>query len=140
MLVLKALHIIAVVAWFAGLFYLPRLFVYHATRKQGEVHALLSTMERRLFRYIMTPAMLMVLAFGASLAAIEWELVRDQWWFWAKLIGVAALVAFHLQCGRYLRAFAGRKPTPSERFFRAFNEIPTLLLIAIVFLVVLRPG
>ncbi len=138
-LVIKALHIVAVVAWFAGLFYLPRLFVYHATRREGPCHALLCTMEQRLYRYIMRPAMLAVITLGAILAWLEWDFVKGGVWFWLKLLCVGALLFLHWQDGRYVRAFAERRSVPSERFFRLYNEAPTLLLVAIVLLVVLKP-
>ncbi len=139
LLVVKALHIVAVVAWFAGLFYLPRLFVYHATRRADPCHELLATMERRLYRYIMQPAMAAVVILGATLAWMEWDLVRGGVWFWLKLGCVAALLLLHRQDGRYVRAFAEGAPVPGERFFRLYNELPTLLLVAVVLLVVLKP-
>jgi len=140
LLVIKALHIIAVVSWFAGLFYLPRLFVYHAeNREEPAVHRLLCTMQQRLYRYIMQPAMGATLAFGILLAWMEWELVRDGVWFWLKLGCVGALLAIHFADGRFVRRFCSGEERRSARFFRIYNEIPTLLLIAIVMLVVLRP-
>jgi len=139
MLWIKAFHIIAVVSWFAGLFYLPRIFVYHAGHADGPVHAQFCIMERKLYRYIMNPAMLATLAFGLWLAWIERDLIADGYWFHAKMALVATLVAFHLVCGRFVRAFAAGRNRRDHRFYRMFNEIPTLILVAVVILAVVKP-
>ena len=137
---IKALHIVAVVAWMAGLLYLPRLFVYHAEAEPGsDKAATFKLMERRLLRGIMLPAVLMVVVFGGVLAAtpgvIEWR----QGWIWAKLVLVAGLIAFHHLLGRWRKEFAADRVPHPPRFFRAVNELPTLALVAIVILVVVKP-
>jgi putative membrane protein len=134
---LKAFHIIAVVAWMAGLLYLPRLYVYHAmTPDRGEIFA---TMERRLLRGIMWPALAMTYAFGAGLAAIPGIVDWHSGWIWAKLALVAGLTGFHLLLARWRRDFAAGRNRHSAGFYRAVNEVPTLALIAIVILVVVKP-
>lgn len=137
---IKALHIISVVAWMAGLLYLPRLFVYHAEARPGsEVAATLATMERRLLRAIMTPAMVAAYAFGVLLlltpGVVDWR----QGWIHAKLAAVLALTVIHGLLARWRRDFAADRNTRPARFYRVVNEIPTLLLIAIVILVVVKP-
>lgn len=139
MLWIKAFHIVFMVSWFAGLFYLPRIFVYHAGQPSGPVHAQLCVMEGKLYRIIMTPAMLLTVGLGAWLAALEWSYLKGQGWFWAKLVLVAGLVVYHLHCGRLVRTFAAGANTRSHRFYRVYNEAPTLVLIAVVVLVVVRP-
>jgi putative membrane protein len=137
---IKAFHIIAIIAWMAGLLYLPRLFVYHAASKPGsEQSETFKLMERRLLRYITTPAMLASWAFGLALAflgAIDWS--RDGW-FHAKLALVLALSAFHGLLAMWTRDFAMDRNTRSARFYRVANEVPTLLMIGIVILAVVRP-
>lgn len=137
---LKALHIISVIAWMAGLLYLPRLYVYHAgVLPASEQAAIFLVMERRLLRGIMNPALVMVVAFGGALAAtpgvVDWGLG----WVWAKLALVAGLVVFHLLLARWRWSFAAGDVPHTPRFFRAINEVPTLLMIAIVVLVVVKP-
>jgi len=136
---IKAFHIIAMVAWFAGLFYLPRLFVYHATHTRGESHTLFCTMERKLYRLIMGPAMVLTLVLGASMASMNWEYLVDGGWFHAKMMVVLLLVAFHFHCGRMVAQFAAGTQQCSERFFRLYNEVPTIGLMVAVILVVTRP-
>jgi putative membrane protein len=137
---IKAFHVIAIIAWMAGLLYLPRLFVYHATSKIGsEQSETFKVMERRLLRYITTPAMLLSWVLGLILAlsgAIDW--LRDGW-FHAKLILVVALSAYSGLLAMWTKDFALDRNTRSARFYRIANEIPTLLMIFIVILVVVRP-
>ena len=137
---IKAFHVIAIIAWTAGLLYLPRLFVYHATSKRGsEQSETFKVMERRLLRYITTPAMLASWVLGLILAfsgAIDWS--RDGW-FHAKLILVIALSAYSGLLAMWTKDFALDRNTRSARFYRIANEIPTLLMIGIVILVVVRP-
>lgn len=139
MLWVKAMHIIAMVSWFAGLFYLPRLFVYHAAHAQGPVHEQFLIMEQRLYRFIMQPAMVLTVALGIWLASWEWDYLRSEGWFHAKMTLVALLLLFHWHCGRTVRAFAAGRQTRDASFYRKYNEIPTLILIAVVILVVVRP-
>jgi len=137
---LKSLHIVAVVAWMAGLLYLPRLYVYHAEVPVGSHRAaMLETMERRLLRGIMLPAVVMTYGFGLLLAAVPGVVDWRVGWIWAKLALVAFLTLFHAALARWRRDFAAGKFSHSARFFRIMNELPTLVLIAIVLLVVLKP-
>ena len=137
---IKAFHIIAVIAWMAGLLYLPRLFVYHASAKPGsEQSETFKVMERRLLRAITTPAMLAAWIFGLILAfspLIDWS--RDIW-FHVKLALVLVLSAFHGLLAKWTKDFTLDRNTRSPRFYRIVNEVPTLLMIAIVILVVVRP-
>jgi protoporphyrinogen IX oxidase len=138
---LKALHIVAVIAWMAGLLYLPRLFVYHAQVPPGSRRAaMLATMERRLLRGIMWPALVMVYGFGLMLAATSE--ISGEWrrgWLWTKLALVLALTAVHLMLGHWRHAFAAGKYPHSASFYRILNEFPTILMIAIVLLAVVKP-
>ncbi len=135
---LKAAHIASVMAWMAGLLYLPRLFVYHCGAAPGsEMDGTFRVMERRLYRAIMTPAMLASWAFGASLLA-----AGGAWgtgWFFAKLALVLAMTAMHGFMGRCLRDFAAGRNRRSARFYRIANEVPAALLLAIVILAVVKP-
>ncbi|MGH7033008.1 MAG: protoporphyrinogen oxidase HemJ [Stellaceae bacterium] len=136
----KALHIISVVAWMAGLLYLPRLFVYHAgVAADSEASRTFRAMERRLLRAIMTPAMIATYVFGIALAAtpgvVDW---RDGWIF-AKLGLVAGLTAMHVLFWGWQRGFAADRNRRSARFYRIANEVPTLLMVLIIILVVVKP-
>jgi protoporphyrinogen IX oxidase len=138
MLWLKSLHVIAVIAWFAGLFYLPRFYVYHAAAApRSELSSTLKIMERRLLRFIMDPAMVVVWATGPWLA--WWEGVYMDGWLHAKFALVLALTWFHHDLGRWRKAFAEDRNTRSARFYRIANEVPTLLLVGIVILVIVKP-
>jgi len=137
---IKAFHVISIIAWMAGLLYLPRLFVYHATSKVGsEQSETFKVMERRLLRYISTPAMVASWAFGLTLVflgAVNWA---HDGWFHAKLILVLALSAYHGLLAVWTKDFALDRNTRSARFYRIANEIPTILMIFIVILAVVRP-
>jgi putative membrane protein len=136
MLWIKSLHIIFVVSWFAGLFYLPRLFVYHAQATDGISVERFKVMERRLYRGIMMPAMLLTLASGLWL----WlGFGFGGGWIHAKVFLVVLLVVYHFWLRSMLVDFARDANTRSERFYRVVNELPTVLLIAIVILVVVKP-
>ena len=136
---MKAFHIIAMVAWFAGLFYLPRLFVYHADAEDEISLARFKIMERRLYYGITWPAGIITSLLGLGLIMSNPTYYAHAGWMHAKLSLVILLWAYHLTCGHYRRQFVEGKPCRSSRFFRMFNEIPTLLLISIVLLVVLKP-
>jgi putative membrane protein len=135
---LKALHIISVIAWMAGLLYLPRLFVYHAGVEPGSAQSeLFKTMERRLLRGIMNPAMWAVWIFGLLLVwKGEWW--QAHWWH-AKMLLVLILTGVHHVYARWRKDFAADNNRHPARFYRYWNEVPTLLMIAIVFLAVLKP-
>ena len=136
MLWLKAFHIIFVITWFAAIFYLPRLFVYHAGTTDQEGSERFKVMERKLYRGIMTPS--------ATLAVLSglWLYLGYRFaggWLHAKIFIVALLVAYHFWCGKLLRDFAADRNTRSHVWFRWFNEIPVAFLIGIVILVVVKP-
>jgi putative membrane protein len=139
MLWLKAFHIIFVVTWFAGLFYLPRLFVYHAPPRTRSASSASLLMERRLF-ILMSIGALLALVFGIAMIVAAPEYLHAAW-LQAKLILVALLIVYHLWChAGSSSALALRRPTHSARWFRWFNEVPSLLLIAIVILAVVKPA
>lgn len=138
---IKALHIIAVIAWMAGMLYLPRLFVYHTQVAAGsEASELLKVMERRLLRLIINPAM--IVAWGAGLWLVHYtnalSPVNGTWMHW-KLLMVIGMQLVHALLARHRRQFASDSNTKSTKYYRLLNEVPTLLLIAIVILVVVRP-
>jgi putative membrane protein len=137
---IKSLHIVSMVAWMAGLLYLPRLYVYHADAPVGSNQSeTFKIMERRLLRGIMTPAMIATLGFGTVLAGtpgiIDWRMG----WIWAKLALVVGLTIFHFALARWRITFSADRNRRSARFFRAINELPMLALIAIAVLVVVKP-
>ena len=135
MLWVKALHIIFVVSWFAGLFYLPRLFVNHAMAHEAAVGERLYLMERKLYRFI-TPLGILALATGLWLW-LGYGITGG--WLMAKLALVAALIAYHLYCAKLLSDFKQARNTRSHIWYRWFNEVPVLILIAVVILVVVKP-
>lgn len=138
---LKALHIIAVISWLAGMLYLPRLFVYHTQVKPGsEASELFKVMERKLMRNIINPAMVATWVFGLWLAVkINAFDASNGSWLHAKLGLVLLLQIAHAMMSRYRKAFARDQNIKSERFFRIFNEVPAVLMVVIVLLVVLKP-
>lgn len=138
MLWIKALHIIFMVTWFAGLFYLPRLYVYHADAQDELSNARFKIMERKLF-VIMTIGAVGTLIFGLWLLAKNPWLMQGMAWLHVKLLFVIMLIAFHGVCWKWLRNFARDQNTHSGKFYRWWNEVPALGLIAIVLLVVVKP-
>jgi putative membrane protein len=137
---IKSLHIIAVITWMAGLLYLPRLFVYHAMARSGsETSETFKVMERRLQRAIMTPALIATWLFGLILAGMPGIVDWRMGWFPAKLGLVAGLTVFHFWLRHCRLVFAADRNRHSARFYRVINELPTLALIAIVILVVVKP-
>lgn len=139
MLYVKALHIIALVAWFAGLFYLPRLFVYHSEAKDNISIERFKIMEKRLYYAITWPSALLTTLLGCWLITYNFGYYLKAGWMHAKLSLVVLLWGYHLACGHYLKLFAKNKNSRNTRFYRMFNEFPTLLLVAIVLLVVVKP-
>ncbi len=140
-LIVKSLHIMAVIAWMAGLFYLPRLFVYHADSKPGsELSETFKVMERRLLKAIMTPAMIaswvlgLWLVFGSG--TIDWQGDR---WIYVKLLLVTLLSGFHMALAKWRKDFDADRNTHPARFYRVANEVPTVLMVCIILLVILRP-
>jgi putative membrane protein len=140
MLWVKAFHVIFMVTWFAGLFYLPRLFVYHAMTNDEAGITRFKIMERKLFYGIMTPGAILTVAMGIwMLVDYGWEAYGRSGWLHAKLALVAVLIAYHIYCGILLTAFKHDRNRHSHVFFRWFNEIPVLILVAVVILVIVRP-
>ena len=138
MLWAKSFHIIAVICWFAMLFYLPRLFVYHAMTEDPKGRERFRVMERKLYRGIGTPSMIVSIVLGMFTAVYGWQYYLNSTWFWIKMFLVATLVIYHFMCGHYIKQFARDLPTPSHVYFRFFNEYPVAILIAAVLLVVLK--
>lgn len=140
MLWVKAFHIIAMVCWFAALFYLPRLFVYHTMSVEEHTsNERFKIMERKLFWGIMTPSAIITILLGFWLVSYNASYYMQQGWFHAKLSMVLLLVIYHLFCGIYVRKFAHDSSTRSSRFYRIFNEIPVLMLVCIIIFVVVKP-
>ena len=139
MLWLKAFHLIAVICWFAGLFYLPRLFVYHVMSEDEASRERFKVMERKLYRGIMTPSMVLTIVFGAWMLAGNWSYYQTQLWLQVKLALVLVLIAYHFVCGHYLRQLKEDRCSKSHAYFRWLNEFPVLILIAVVILAVVRP-
>ncbi|CAM4064945.1 protoporphyrinogen oxidase HemJ [Pseudomonas wadenswilerensis] len=135
---IKALHIVSVVCWFAGLFYLPRLFVYHAQSQDSISQERFVIMERKLYRGIMLPAMIASLVFGIWLLSLTPGFL-SQGWMHAKLTLVVLLIGYHHMCGAQLKRFARGENKRSHVFYRWFNEAPVLVLLAVVILVVVKP-
>jgi putative membrane protein len=138
MLWLKAFHVIAVVTWFAGLFYLPRLYVYHADAKDAVSIERFNVMERRLFKLMTIGAAASVALGAAMLAAAPAYLTME--WLRIKLLLVLVLIAYHVFCYRLMRDFAENRNVRGAKWYRVFNEVPSLLLIAIVVLAVVKPS
>jgi protoporphyrinogen IX oxidase len=139
MLWLIAFHIIAMVCWFAGLFYLPRLFVYHASSDNLAVKNQFNIMEHKLYYYITTPAAILTAVFGLWLWLPHYSAYAHFWWLHIKLILVLFLYLYHIYLGFLLRQFKQDHNTHSHRFYRILNEIPTVFLIVIVILAVVKP-
>ena len=139
-LVYKAIHLIAVISWMAGLLYLPRIFVYHAENIEfGKISEVFKTMEKKLYFYIMTPAMILSWIFGLLLiGSIGFDQLSTHW-LKTKLILVLLLTIYHFYLGTCLKNFKLDINTKSPRFFRVFNEVPTILLILIIFIVDFKP-
>lgn len=136
---LKAIHIFFMVCWFAGIFYLPRLFVNHAMTDNQAVREQLLIMERKLYRFI-TPFAALTVVFGLALMATRWDYYLSAPWLHAKLVLVIILLAYHWYCGRLMATFARGENLRSHVFFRWFNEFPVFLLLGIVLLVELQPS
>ena len=137
-LLFKSLHLIAVISWMAGLLYLPRIFVYHAeTLNNKDKYDTFLNMERRLFLYIMNPSMILTWILGTSLVVnIQ---AYDQIWLNIKFVLIVIMSVFHMYCAKVRKGFENRINKNSENFYRAINEIPTVLFLIIVYLVVFKP-
>ena len=136
---IKALHVISIIAWMAGLLYLPRLFVYHCEAPAGSATSeTFKVMERRLLRAIMNPAMIAAYVFGITMIVLTPEWMK-QGWLHAKLLFVLLLTVSHMMMARWRRDFAEDRNTRPQRFYRIANEVPTLLMIGIVIFVIVKP-
>ena len=136
---IKAAHIISVVTWFAAIFYLPRLFVYHAMSDDRVSHDRFIIMERKLYRGIMTPSMIATWTFGLWMVYLGWDVYKTQGWLHVKIFLVVLLSAYHGACGFYRKKLVGSPQYKSHVFWRWFNEIPVFALIFIVIMVVVKP-
>ena len=138
-LLFKSLHLIAVISWMAGLLYLPRIFVYHSEASHDSQKQVFKTMERKLYNYIMMPAMLLSWLFGILLIYNLGFNIFEELWMQIKIVSVLILTHYHFMLGRYLQDFAIDNNRKSSRFFRIINEVPTIILIVVVFVVVFKP-
>ena len=138
-LLFKSLHLIAVISWMAGLLYLPRIFVYHSEADHESQKVVFKTMERKLYNYIMMPAMLLSWIFGILLIHSIGFSVFLELWMQIKTIAVIILTVYHFSLGSFLNDFAIDDNNKSSKFFRIYNEIPTIILIVVVFVVIFKP-
>ena len=138
MLWLKAAHIIAVICWFAGIFYLPRIMVYYAASEHPETRRQLAVMARKLYRFI-TPIAVLAVLFGLAMMAARLDYYIQAPWMWLKLVAVVLLGIYHVRCGQLVTAIEQDEDEHTHVYFRFFNEVPVLFLVAIVLLVVLKP-
>ena len=138
-LLFKSLHLIAVISWMAGLLYLPRIFVYHSEASHESQKEVFKIMEKRLYNYIMMPAMLLSWLFGFLLLHNLGFAVFLELWMQVKIVSVLILTFYHFTLGKYLNNFFIDANQKSSKFFRIINELPTILLIVVVFVVVFKP-
>jgi protoporphyrinogen IX oxidase len=136
----KALHVISVIAWIAGMMYLPRLFVYHSAAEKGSIQSeTFKIMERRLYRGIITPAMALTWVFGLTMVSTPGIIDWSQGWVWVKAVSVILLSGIHGYYGRQVRTFANDTNTRPQGFWRLVNELPFVLVIIIVVMVIVKP-
>ena len=138
-LLYKSLHLISVISWLAGLLYLPRIFVYHSEAQHDTQVEVFKVMERKLYNYIMMPAMILSWIFGLLLIHTLGFQIFSELWMQIKGVAILILTHYHFYLGKNLRLFASNNNNKSAKFFRIINEIPTILLIVIVFVVVFKP-
>tara|TARA_B100000242_G_scaffold73591_1_gene47244 strand:+ start:1403 stop:1852 length:450 start_codon:yes stop_codon:yes gene_type:complete len=138
-LLFKSLHLIAVISWMAGLLYLPRIFVYHSEADHESQKKVFKIMERKLYNYIMMPAMLLSWLFGVLLLHNLGFSVFTELWMQIKIIAVIILTYYHFSLGKYLNDFSLDNNQKSSKFFRIYNEIPTLILIVVIFVAIFKP-
>ena len=138
-LLFKSLHLISVISWMAGLLYLPRIFVYHAEATHESQKDIFKTMERKLYNYIMMPAMLLSWLFGILLIHYIGFSAFSELWMQIKLVAVSLLTYYHFTLGKYLNDFAMDNSQKSSKFFRIYNEIPTIILIVVIFVTIFKP-
>ena len=135
----KSLHLISVVSWMVGLLYLPRIFVYHSEASHESQKDIFKTMEKKLYNYIMMPAMLLSWLFGILLLHSITLSVIFELWMQIKIVAVIILTYYHFTLGKYLNDFAIDKNKKTSKFFRIYNEIPTIVLIVVIFTVIFKP-
>ena len=138
-LLFKSLHLVATISWMAGLLYLPRIFVYHAEADHESQKKVFKIMERKLYNYIMMPAMLLSWLFGILLIHSLGFSIFLELWMKVKIISVIILTYYHFTLGKFLNDFAINSNKRSSKFFRIFNEIPTIILIVVIFVVIFKP-
>ena len=138
-LLFKSLHLIAVISWVAGLLYLPRIFVYHSEADHESQKTIFKTMERKLYNYIMMPAMLISWLFGILLIHNLGFSVFTELWMQIKTFAVVILTYYHFTLGKYLNDFAEENNQKTSKFFRLYNEIPTIILIVVIFVAIFKP-
>ena len=138
-LLFKSLHLIATISWMAGLLYLPRIFVYHAEADHESQKKVFKIMERKLYNYIMMPAMLLSWLFGILLIHSLGFSIFSELWMKVKIISVIILTYYHFTLGKFLNDFAINSNKRSSKFFRIVNEIPTIILIVVIFVVIFKP-
>ncbi len=138
-LLFKSLHLIAVISWMAGLLYLPRIFVYHSEAEHESQKEVFKTMEKKLYNYIMMPAMLLSWLFGILLIHSLGFTIFAELWMQIKTVFVVILTYYHFLLGKYLNDFALNNNKRSSKFYRIINEVPTIILIVVVFVVVFKP-
>ena len=138
-LLFKSLHLISVISWMAGLLYLPRIFVYHAQAEHDSQREIFKIMERKLYNYIMMPSMLLSWLFGILLIHSLGFSVLSELWMKVKTVAVIILTFYHFSLGKYLSDFAQDNNKSSSKFFRIYNEIPTVILIVVIFAAIFKP-
>ena len=138
-LLFKSLHLIAVISWMAGLLYLPRIFVYHSEADHESQKKIFKIMEKKLYNYIMMPAMLLSWLFGILLIHSLGFQILMELWMQIKTIAIIILTYYHFTLGKYLNDFAIENNQKTSKFFRIYNEIPTILLIVVIFVVIFKP-
>jgi len=138
-LLFKSLHLIAVISWMAGLLYLPRIFVYHSEANDTSQKTVFKTMERKLYNYIMMPAMMLSWLFGILLIHSLGFSVFGELWMQIKIVSVVIMTYYHFTLGKYLNDFAIDNNQKTSKFFRIYNEIPTIILIVVIFVVIFKP-
>ena len=138
-LLFKSLHLIAVISWMAGLLSLPRIFVYHSNANHESQKSIFKVMERKLYNFIMMPAMILSWLFGILLLHVTGFSVFFELWMQVKIVAVIILTYYHFTLGKYLSDFATDSNKKTSRFFRLYNEIPTIILIVVIFVVIFKP-
>lgn len=134
-----AVHVMGFISWMAGMFYLPRLFVYHTQITDDAEYARFCLMEKRLLRQIMTPAACVTFITGSLMASLPHIIDWHALWWWGKIISLVGMFAFHGICAKWCRSFREKKNLHSEKFYRFANEVPTILMMIIVIMIIVRP-